>query len=39
VGTHDQLADILMKPVARVRFQELRGRIGVVKLSSVKVLN
>jgi hypothetical protein len=39
VGTHDQLAYILMKPLARVRFQELRRRIGVVKLSSIKALN
>jgi hypothetical protein len=31
LGTHDELADI--------RFQELRGRIGVVKLSSIKALN
>jgi hypothetical protein len=29
----DQLADILTKPLARVRFQELRGRIGVIKLT------
>jgi hypothetical protein len=39
VGTHDQLADILTKPLARVRFQELRGRIGVTKLSTFKALN
>jgi hypothetical protein len=34
VGTCDQLADILIKPLPRVKFQELHGRIGVVKLSS-----
>jgi hypothetical protein len=32
VGTANQLADILTKPLARERFQELRERIGVVKL-------
>jgi hypothetical protein len=30
VSTSDQLADILTKPLARVRFQELRTRIGMV---------
>jgi hypothetical protein len=39
VGTNDQLADILMKLVARVRFQELRRRIGVTNLSLPKALN
>jgi hypothetical protein len=34
VGTANQLADILTKPFARVHFQELRERIGVVKLIS-----
>jgi hypothetical protein len=34
VGTADQLADILIKPLARVRFAELRGRIGLVQLTS-----
>jgi hypothetical protein len=33
VGTVDQLADILTKPLARVRFEELRGKIGVIKLT------
>ncbi|KAJ1257988.1 hypothetical protein BS78_10G038800 [Paspalum vaginatum] len=32
-GTQDQLADILTKPLGRKVFQELRGRIGVVKLN------
>jgi hypothetical protein len=32
VGTVNQLADILTKHLARVRFQELCERIGVVKL-------
>ncbi|WVZ91485.1 hypothetical protein U9M48_037651 [Paspalum notatum var. saurae] len=31
-GTQEQLADILTKPLAKERFQELRGKIGVVKL-------
>jgi hypothetical protein len=34
VETADQLADILIKPLARVRFAELRGRIGLVQLTS-----
>jgi hypothetical protein len=38
VGTNDQIADILTKPLGRVRFQELRERIGVIKLSSIKLL-
>jgi hypothetical protein len=33
VGTADQLTDILTKPLARVRFEELQGRIGVIKLT------
>jgi hypothetical protein len=32
VGTANQLTDILTKPHARVRFQEQRERIVVVKL-------
>jgi hypothetical protein len=39
VGTQDQLADLLMKPLARVKFQELRRRIRVIKLSSFKALS
>jgi hypothetical protein len=39
VGTQDQLADLLMKPLARVKFQELHGRIGVTKLPTSKELN
>jgi hypothetical protein len=35
VGMQDQLANILMKPLAKVRFQDLRKRIGVIKLSLV----
>jgi hypothetical protein len=33
VGTANQLTDILMKPLARVRFQELPRRIGGIKLT------
>jgi hypothetical protein len=36
VGTVDQLADILIKSLARVRFQKLREKIGVVKIMSAK---
>jgi hypothetical protein len=31
VSTDDQLADILTKPLGRVRFQELRSKIGMVE--------
>jgi hypothetical protein len=34
VGTADQLTDILTKLLTRVRFEELRGRISVIKLTS-----
>ena len=30
VGTEDQLVDILTKPLGRIRFVELRSRLGVV---------
>jgi hypothetical protein len=36
VSTADQLADILTKPLVRVRFQELREKIGVVKIIPTK---
>jgi hypothetical protein len=32
ISTGDQLADILTKPLARVRFQELRTRLGMVNV-------
>jgi hypothetical protein len=32
ISTGEQLADILTKPMARVRFQELRTRIGLVNI-------
>jgi hypothetical protein len=32
ISTGDQLADILTKPLARVRFQELRARLGMVNV-------
>jgi hypothetical protein len=31
-GTQEQLADILTKPLAKERFQQLREKIGVIKL-------
>lgn len=34
IGTEDQLADILTKSLAKVKFQELRRRIGVMDLAS-----
>jgi hypothetical protein len=33
IGTDGQVADILTKALGRVRFQELRARIGVVEVS------
>jgi hypothetical protein len=33
VSTNDQLGDILTKPLGRVKFQELRDRIGIVDVS------
>jgi hypothetical protein len=36
VGTQDQLADMLTKALGRVRFQELREKIGVVKIMPPK---
>jgi hypothetical protein len=33
IGTESQLADILTKPHGRTRFRELRGLIGVNKIS------
>jgi hypothetical protein len=38
VGTTDQLADILTKALAKVRFQELRSRIGVAGLHTTETL-
>jgi hypothetical protein len=32
ITTQDQLADILMKPLDRVKFEHLRDRIGVVNI-------
>jgi hypothetical protein len=36
VGTQDQLADMFTKALGRVRFQELREKIGVVKIMPPK---
>jgi hypothetical protein len=35
VSTHDQLADILTKPLSRQRFQLLRSKIGVSDGASI----
>ena len=32
VGTDDQLADILTKPLGRIKFVELRTKLGVVRV-------
>jgi hypothetical protein len=36
VGTKDQLADILTKPLGKVRFVELRSRLGVARVQQDK---
>ena len=36
ISTKDQLADILMKSLGCVLFQELRDRVGVVNLKSLR---
>ncbi|KAM3197342.1 hypothetical protein ACQJBY_072793 [Aegilops geniculata] len=36
IGTRDQKADILTKPLSRVRFQELLGKIGIVDVKLVR---
>jgi hypothetical protein len=33
VSTNDQLGDILTKPLGRMKFQEIRDRIGIVDVS------
>jgi hypothetical protein len=33
VGTNEQLADILTKPLPRVKFQEMKEKIGVEKIA------
>jgi hypothetical protein len=35
VGTAEQLVDIFTKALGRVRFLELRGKLGIVKLQQV----
>jgi hypothetical protein len=32
IRTSDQLADILTKPLARIKFQEMKEKIGVTKV-------
>ena len=32
ISTDDQLADILTKPLARIRFAEMRRQLGIVKV-------
>lgn len=34
ISTSDQLADILTKSLGRVKFQELRAKIGMVQIKS-----
>jgi hypothetical protein len=33
IGTTNQLADILTKPLGRIRFQDLRARIGIIDIT------
>ena len=35
IGTGEQKADILTKALGRVRFQELRGKVGIVDIKVV----
>ena len=35
IGTGEQKADILTKALGRVRFQELRGKVGIVDVKVV----
>ena len=35
VGTVDQLADIFTKALGRIRFAELREKLGVIELQQV----
>jgi hypothetical protein len=32
IGTNDQLANILTKPLPRIRFLEIKGKIGVAEI-------
>jgi hypothetical protein len=36
INTVDQLADILTKPLGRVKFQDMRSRIGLIHIKSEK---
>jgi hypothetical protein len=36
VRTNDQLADILTKPLARLKFHEMRGKIGMILVKKVQ---
>ena len=36
IGTGEQKADIMTKALGRVRFQELRGKIGIVDVKLVR---
>jgi hypothetical protein len=33
IGTTNQLADIVTKPLGRIRFQDLRARIGIIDIT------
>jgi hypothetical protein len=35
IGTADQLADMFTKALERVRFQELRKKLGVIEIKQV----
>ena len=39
IGTEDQLADMLTKPLPRPRLEDLRGRIGVVLVKDSATYN
>ncbi len=38
VSSHDQLADMFTKPLGKVKFEQLKAKLGVVSLSSLQRL-
>jgi len=36
INTKDQLADILTKPLGRIQFEELRSKIGMIKIAKLE---
>jgi len=36
INTKDQLADILTKALGRIQFEELRSKIGMIKIAKLE---